>query len=270
MRPADKWAAHRRLPYKGNVGNLMQHWTLCEVLAAARRHASCLSYVDAHAMAPMANLRTERNDKRREAFNRVRAGRSGRESAYEQSWHRLAPGGTCYPNSAAFVQDVWTDQVSMLLCETDPATVVALKGWAQDRKEVRVVAGDWRDRFEDGLPDAPLTLLSFDPNMYNRHPRERDSRNLYPSDLERTVRALCAVRGGVLVQLSTYAANDGNAQGAVIFSANTILASGGLCLAAAVQVDRQMMSLVYARGLGWSAELAGLPERFRAWLDTYR
>ncbi len=158
----------------------------------------------------------------------------------------------------------------MLLCETDPATVVALKGWAQDRKEVRVVAGDWRDRFEDGLPDAPLTLLSFDPNMYNRHPRERDSRNLYPSDLERTVRALCAVRGGVLVQLSTYAANDGNAQGAVISSANTILASGGLCLAAAVRVDGQMMSLVYARGLGWSAELAGLPERFRAWLDTYR
>ena len=270
MRPADRSAAPPRLPYKGNVGNLMQHWTLCEVLATAQRHASCLSYVDAHAMAPLANLPTERNDKRREVFDRVRASRSGRESAYEQSWHRLAPGGTCYPNSAAFVQDVWTGQVSMLLCETDPATAVALEGWAQDRKGVKVVEGDWRGRFDGGLPDAPLALLSLDPNMYNRHPRERDPRNLYPSDLERTVRALCAVQGGILVQLSTYAANDGNAQGAVISSANTILATGGLRLAAAVRVDGQMMSLVYARGLDWSAELAGLPGRFDAWLDTYR
>ena len=268
MKQADTSAALRGLPYKGNVGNLMQHWTLCEVLATAQRHATFLSYVDAHAMAPMANLRTERNDKRREAFDRVRASRSGRESIYEQSCHRLAPGGKCYPNSAAFVQDVWTGRVSMLLCETDRATAVALEKWAQERKGVEVVEGDWRSRFEDGLPDAPLTLLSFDPNMYNRHLREPDPRNLYPSDLERTVRALDAVQGGILVQLSTYAANDGNAQRAVISSANTILANGGLCLAAAVRVDGQMMSLVYVRGLDWSAELAGLPGRFDAWLNT--
>ena len=45
MKQADTSAALRGLPYKGNVGNLMQHWTLCEVLATAQRHASCLSYV---------------------------------------------------------------------------------------------------------------------------------------------------------------------------------------------------------------------------------
>ena len=149
--------------YKGNAGNLMQHWTLSEVLTAAHRYASCLSYVDAHAMAPMANLRTERKDKRRATFDRVRDDHPRHKSVYEQAWRRLAPDGKCYPNSAAFVQDIWKGRVSMLLCETDPATAASLENWAQDRNGVTVVEGDWRDRFEEGLPDAPLTLLSFAP-----------------------------------------------------------------------------------------------------------
>ena len=44
--------------YKGNDGNLMQHWTLCEMLTVAQRHASCLTCVDAHAMAPAAETGT--------------------------------------------------------------------------------------------------------------------------------------------------------------------------------------------------------------------
>ena len=38
--------------YKGNFGNLMQHWTLCEILRIANNHARGLNYIDAHAMAP--------------------------------------------------------------------------------------------------------------------------------------------------------------------------------------------------------------------------
>ena len=36
--------------YMGNVGHFMQHWTLCETLAAAQKHYSGLNYIDAHAM----------------------------------------------------------------------------------------------------------------------------------------------------------------------------------------------------------------------------
>ena len=46
-------------PYKGNKGNLMQHWTLCDVLRIAQRHHSALNYIDAHAMAPLATRRTD-------------------------------------------------------------------------------------------------------------------------------------------------------------------------------------------------------------------
>ena len=45
--------------YKGNTGNLMQHWTLCETLSTAwDSGVRALNYIDAHAMAPMGLLRT--------------------------------------------------------------------------------------------------------------------------------------------------------------------------------------------------------------------
>ena len=154
--------------YKGNTGNLMQHWTLCEiltVLAAADCGTSCLSYVDAHAMAPWATKR----DQSCQTFDRVRGSLGefvDEQSVYEQAWHRLTQGREAYPNSAAFVEDIWKGQVSMLLCEIDPSTAAKVTAWAQgrtERTEVTVIEDDWRRRFEAGLPDAPITLLSFDP-----------------------------------------------------------------------------------------------------------
>ena len=118
---------------------------------------------------------------------------------------------------------------------------------------------------EAGLPTDSLTLVSFDPDMYNRLPRKRNPRNLYSDDLDRTVRALNNVKGGVLVQLSTYAANDSNPQGAVVSSVNSILVKGRFTLAAVVWAKRDKMSLVYARNVSWSAELAYLPGRFGRW-----
>ena len=44
---------------KGNDGNLMQHWVLCELLAIARNYTTRLAFVDAHSMAPIAIQRTE-------------------------------------------------------------------------------------------------------------------------------------------------------------------------------------------------------------------
>ena len=41
---------------KGNVGNLMQHWTLCQLLViAGKQDTPGLSFIDAHAMAPLAS-----------------------------------------------------------------------------------------------------------------------------------------------------------------------------------------------------------------------
>lgn len=277
MSQAGALEAVPRPTYKGNVGNLMQHWTLCEVvtaIAAAEHGTSCLNYVDAHAMAPVASSRPSRNDKSRQTFDRVRDGLSegsaGEQSVYEQAWHRLAQGRAGYPNSAAFVEDVWEGRVSMLLCEADRITAAELDAWARDRNEVTVFEGDWRERFAQGLPNAPMTLLSFDPYSYNRRRHVEDwcRGNLYPSDLERTVDALDGVQGGVLIQLSTYGMRNDNSPEAVSGSVEDILAKGGLRSAAEVKVNARMMSLVYVRGIDMYAELADMPKRFKQWLDT--
>ena len=273
MRRAASPEAGRRPTYKGNVGNLMQHWTLCEILSVAQRHASCLSYVDAHAMAPVAPWRCAK--KRNYAtFDHVR-GDLGKcvdqQSIYEQAWRRLVQGREGYPNSAAFVEDIWKGSVSMLLCETDPTTAAELKTWARgDRKDVTVFEGDWRQKFKKRLPDGPLTLLSFDPYMYNRHQCKQKPSNLYSSDLELTVCAVDALRGGVLLQLSTYDTNYDNPQEAVISSVDAILAKGCFRQTAVVRVNGKMMSLVYTRGIDWFEELVDMPKRFKRWLDTHR
>ena len=266
--------------YRGNAGNLMQHWTLCELLVIAGKHSSGLSFIDAHAMSPLARERCDSDSK----FSRVQTQLPGQESVYEQAWHHLAPQGEGYPNSAAFVKKIWKGDFSLLLCEKNPATVKEIKPWLKHaRKSARCKSAklfpcDWRKRFEDGLPspsdvgltDDSLTLVSFDPYMYNSRrrfddPKKRPEGNLYPDDMERALPAMNSFEGGVLIQLSTYSAQD-NSQEAVISSLNAILEPSAFTLCGKTRIKKQMMSLVYARNVAWSAELADLPNRFKEWL----
>ena len=155
-----------------------------------------MSFIDAHAMAPLAR-ENHRKDCR---FTRVEAGLSNNpESVYEQAWHHLARNGG-YPNSAVFMEKAWEGDFSLLLCEIDPSTFAELGSWCQRVyklarcKRAGLFRGDWRDRFDKGLPspsnaglaDGSLTLVSFDPNMYNRRRGVKDSKkwNLYPDDME--------------------------------------------------------------------------------------
>ncbi len=261
--------------YKGNAGNLMQHWTLCELLDIAGKHTSGLNFIDAHAMAPLARERTSTDPK----FSRVQEGLSRKKSPYEEAWQRLTPRGG-YPNSAAFVKKVWNGDFSLLLCETNPSTIQKIKPWLKRVERSELFQGDWRKRFDEGLPspsevglaDDSLTLFSFDPYMYNSRrrfddPKKRCPGNLYPDDIERALLAMSNLEGGVLIQLSTYSTNDGNSQGAVISSVNSIMVARAFTLCAVVRVNRKMMSLVYARNVSWSAELADLPDGFEKWLS---
>lgn len=266
--------------YAGNVGHLMQHWTLCELLViACRRNVPGLNFIDAHAMAPLATDKQHVDAK----FDRAQARLPNPTgSAYERAWHHLAPNGGGYPNSAAFVNAVWERDLSLLLCEIDDATCNALEPWLQrvaktkNCRAAKPFRGDWRNRFAEGLPspteaglaDGALTLVTFDPYMYNKRRRARhpNQGNLYPEDVKMAMRAMDRLEGGVLLQLSTYSANDGNSQGAVIASVNSVLASNGFTLFAVMWVNRAMMSLVYARNVSWGAELTDLPGRFTKWL----
>ena len=266
--------------YKGNAGNLMQHWTLCELLVIAGKHASGLNFIDAHAMAPLARERTSSDPK----FSSVQAGLPGQKSPYEKAWRQLAPRGG-YPNSASFVKKIWNGDFSLLLCETDPSTIKKIKPWlkrvdkSERCKSVELFQGDWRNRFEDGLPgpsevglpDDSVTLVSFDPYMYiwrqlTKPMTEEQTGNLYPDDITLALCAMSNLKGKVLIQLSTYSAQN-NSQKDVIASLNEILEPGAFKLCAKVRVNGNMMSLVYARNVSWKAELADLPNRFENWLS---
>ncbi len=264
--------------YKGNVGNLMQHWTLCELLNIAQQQSvRDLNFIDAHAMAPLAQTRNG-NDGR---FDCVRDNLPGQMSFYENAWQYLAP-KTGYPNSAALVDRVWEDDFSMLLCEKRLVTFRALRDWCSVVQRQRNCCGvepfhdDWRYTFRQWLEDpgqmqllpGSLTLVSFDPYKYDicRGNFSEGSGDLYPQDIELVHNLLGQLCGQFLVQLSTYNTQQGDPQANVIAQVSGILED--FEKAAVVRVpDRPMMSLVYARGLDdWADQLENLPDRFTDWL----
>ena len=270
--------------YKGNKGNLMQHWTLCEVLHIAQKQGvTDLNYIDAHAMAPLATKPASPT----QVFQRVQAKLPCRQSVYEKAWHTLASKpADGYPNSAKFVTQVWQDDYSLLLCEKEDSVADEVASWLsgvsrrQACKAAMPFRGDWRSRFNEGLPspfdvglgDDALTILSFDPNMYDRNgpPKDPKPENMYPSDLHTVLEAVQGITGSILIQLSTYYANNANAQADVIGSVNSILKwKGGFDLTAIARADGNMMSLIYTRHVTWAGELAVPHEEFGKWIKPY-
>ena len=268
-------------PYKGNKGNLMQHWTLCEVLRIAQCHHSALNYFDAHAMAPLATCRTGYDA----AFDSVRSGLPKGESAYEKAWYGLTKTKEGYPNSAKFVKHIWEGRYSLFLCEKDPATYACVNDWLgklNDRNCVCATSrcGDWRCAFAQGLPspadaslpDDALTVVSFDPYMISTRANRYKTNPgvMYPQDLRRTTGALQGFLGGILAQLSTYSNNGPTSQESVIALVDAEFNQVALKRVATVQVNESMMSLIYARDVPWaSGELAHLGDGFTAWLRRY-
>ena len=276
--------------YKGNKGNLMQHWTLCEVLSVANRHHSALNYIDAHAMAPLAMTRTDDDV----VFDRVRNALPNGTSIYEKTWYDLVRGGNSYPSSANLVTKVWAGSFSLLLCEIRRTTADEIEHWLGDVCSLRgycladLDRGDWRNQFKQGLPSPTdvglghdaLTLISFDPYTIgvslNKDLPEKKQGNMYPQDLALVANAVEKVEGGVLLQLSTYSANVGilrqgaNSQVMVTAMIDNILGQAGFKLAAKTRPDGNMMSLIYARDIPWADDLAKLGVQFTEWYQRVR
>ena len=279
--------------YMGNVGHLVQHWTLCKLLNIAAdedKHIPGLYFIDAHAMAPLARVMGRR--RRDDQFDGVRDRLPGQRSAYEWAWHHLAP-SVGYPNSAVFVEMVWKRDFALLLCETDWPTIGELGEWCDsvrrsDRcKAAELSPGDWRKLFdkglpspiEVGLPNESLTLVSFDPDSYDyttTFAHQGNGRKLYPDDLQGLVLpALQDMEGSILVHLPTYALPKGGVLGNVTGSVDQLMRQIGFirpCNEVRIPHRRgpnyeRMMSLIYARSVPWANKLANLPTDFTAWLN---
>jgi len=261
--------------FRGNVGNLLQHWVLCEVLAACEGSYERLGFIDGYSMAPLATDRSKR-DPSSDLFDAVAGGLPGQHSSYERAWLKLAASPHEYPNSAAFVTAAWRNRYALFLCESDPATVLYLNRWARIARQfpgcegVKVAAGDWRSYLCGHLlPSSDLVFFSFDPYMFDRHGSGRNPGNMDPEDLNRLARVFDTVDSPVLVQLSTYSANNNNPQEAVAEVITSTLHRVGLVGVARVRVDGNMMSLVLARNVNAPA-LQQLASRFSAWLASVR
>src|SRR5207249_443323 len=133
--------------------------------------------------------------------------------------------------------------------------------------------GDWRERFSSGLDlRADLLFVSFDPYMFDRNGPGRSHRtgNMYPCDLDRLAAAIAPVSQGVVIQLSTYSANNSNPQQTVIDVVSSRVAPSMLEIVAVIRADGNMMSMVLARNLDWVDSLRELPSRFTAWLSKLK
>jgi len=102
--------------------------------------------------------------------------------------------------------------------------------------------------------------------MFNRHGAS-NSGQMGPADLAAVVTTFAAVRGPVIVQLSTYDVNNDNAQSDVEPVVTSGFGQGLLQLLALVKANNAMMSLVYGRDVNWASSLASLPLRFKGWLS---
>jgi hypothetical protein len=115
-----------------------------------------------------------------------------------------------------------------------------------------------------------LLFLSFDPFMFDRHGSGRNPRNMDLTDLDQVVEPCGNVDAALVLQLSTYSANNNNPQSAVREVVVNRLRGGGLQEVAVVRADGNMMSLVFVRSLDAVTGLDSLPARFDAWLQAVK
>ena len=290
---------------KGNLGNLMQHWTWAELLTALQvgegLAGGALHVIDAHAMAPLSAAPPIGPAALAGAdpFARVSARLPGAGSAYERAWNALTgPASPQYPSTALFTTRLWAGPLALLLCDTDGRVTETIRGWdwrgaagvavagadalpgadgeprapvASLVSEPEVHRGDWRDRLRLAIaPEGDVVIVTFDPDKFDRHPRRiSDGRSMYRGDLELLLGAVAEVNVPVFVVLTTYTAQADNSQREVLPVWDAALADGGFGRVGLVQPNGNYMAAVYARGAPPGAvaalKAAVTPAKFDCW-----
>ncbi len=268
---------------KGNRGNLLQHWVLCELLhRLAQRDFKHLSLTCTHSMAPWSvpeRLEEEDDHRCRRVFNVARTREAAeRGSVFEEAWFALSPGaGRPYPSSAALVQHVWRSKLSLTLCEASLPVADEIDGWLGSR-EVRariahsaLLRGDWRGAATGPLfldPDADCLYIEMDPYRYDSRRKgvrkQTDTATVYPEDLTLLTHIVDAEERPIILQLSSFSAQNGNSPRVIEASVRGVLEPCRFVFREIVAVDGQMLSLIFTRDVVISGGL--LQPGFSAWL----
>jgi hypothetical protein len=266
----------------------MQHWVLCELLdRLGRRDFQHLALTCTHSMAPWSTPERREDDDThccRRAFNAARTrAATDRGSVFESAWFALSPnGGLPYPSSAALSSaalslEVWRSALSLALCEASGAVADEIDGWLgtrETRERVKhsvLLRGDWRNAAAGPLfldPDADCLYVEMDPYRYDRRDRTvrktTDPATVYPEDLNHLARALGKEDRPLVLQLSSFSAQNGNSPDAIESSTRAVLDPHRFVFRDGVAVDGQMVSLVFVRNL--TLDDGPLQADFSAWL----
>lgn len=267
---------------KGNRGNLMQHWTLAEVIESLKQQYKSLHFITTHSMAPWSIPIKAKESNCRQKFRQAgrRLANLERPSIYEQHWKSLAvESGLPYPSSALFFASIWpANQGSIAICEFDATTFNEIDGWIinediADRFLHHVVfRGDWRDSIRSPQiwnNTAECQFIEMDPMRYSFDVRAKrkktESSTLYPEDIELLLSQIPSPPKCTVLMISSFS----NQFGSMPFdqqrnSLDDILRRGDFNLQADVRVGHEMASFVFARGL--QLQFENLQERFSNWL----
>lgn len=270
---------------RGNRGNLMQHWALCEVLYRLEKQKfDHLHFVCTHSMAPWSVPERRNNDKCRQWFTAARQRLNGtQDTVFERAWHSLSPvSGLPYPSSAVFAQQIWKKHLSLLLCEINKQVADEIDGWlgspevVQRLREARLHRMNWRDAFQDTLPagDADIILIELDPMRYEHHPPNQCSRNdggvLFPEDIELILDAVEGLTVPIVLQISSFSANNGNSHEVVTDSIVRRLEPAGFIHENRIKVGGQMLCLFLSRGITLFHSSDAPETAFDEWLEGFQ
>lgn len=266
---------HELPVFKANRGNLMQHWTFCELLTMLRsvNDATDLHYVDAHSMAPWSRPEP-RTNQTRHIFNRAAGRLDGSGSNYEVAWYSVSLNpALLYPSSAAFIRGLWKKKISYSLCEIDRAKAGMIAEWGSsvvmDENCIgfQINCREWQVE----LPirhRAGLHLIQFDPYGFRSQPPQGDPNcgMMYPSDLQSLITQTQGIER-IAVMMSFYDSRNGNTADIVEKATTSIMKNGGYQLLWDVRADNATLSLVYVRGIRQPNRFIDTPQRWISWRD---
>lgn len=268
---------------KGNRGNLMQHWTLCECLCELENTYKSLHFITTHSMAPWSIAgRKEPEGLCRTTFNRAgtRLANLQQPTAYEVSWARVTgPNGIPYPSSCVIAADTWNGELTCTLCEADFNNANEIDGWlglpsTQERVQHSVLLrGDWRAAAvspEFLRSESQCVYLESDPMRYDNRDaanrKSKDPQSMYPEDIDLLGQQVASIDCPLLVHISSFSTQNN------IIPLDTQRDSiadrfqpFGIVLHAEVRVNMQMASWVFTRGCNFNRPDLGA--EFSTWLD---
>jgi hypothetical protein len=267
----------------------MQHCVLSEGLSELGKQLGRdihLLFATSHSMAPWSvprSLASAGEDYSRSRFDRART-RLDRPNAtsYEIAWEELScENGLPYPSSANLAVKLWEGPLSLSLSEVDISVAGEIDGWlalpevrarlaSNPGNELRV--GDWRDTFaaKFGNPSGVRAIYAeMDPMRFEHHAMEMCSRDnravVYVEDLETIAIAFNETNIPVVLQMSSFSANNNNPHRIVEPVISTVLGRAAFCLRGRVEADGNMICLVYARNLDLWEDPQELQRRYSQW-----